>query len=475
MVTDDHRVEQLSLLGNEASAESWAQRPEDQWFDRKSGRIHARELGDALVSFANAEGGTIVLGIFDSRVEGTASRGDINAWRQAAFDFTEPPVKHAFSLRKCTNAAGQPDQLVVIDIRSSEHVHTNVKGQTYLRVGDENRRLGPIEAQELRYDKGDSAFDARLTESGLESLDEDLVTRYVAATSAASPETALPARGLFADRDGDPRATTAGLLVLGKNPQLIYPEAWVRVLRYEGRGRETGARANVVGDRRLEGSLVAQIEQAKELITEWLPRAIRLGESGRFEPSTIIPERAWLEAVVNAVSHRSYSLGGDHIRVELFEDRVEVESPGRLPGLVRLENIRSTRFARNPRIARALSDFGYARELGEGVNRMFDEMRVAGLPDPLYRQGPASVQVILQADPLTRRILEHLPAGSDRFAEHLARLGSVTTAEAMQLLSRSRPSTLRYLKKLGAAGLLDRIGGPHDPTAHWRLPRELGE
>ena len=103
---------------------------------------------------------------------------------------------------------------------------------------------------------------------------------------------------------------------------------------------------------------------------------------------------------MNAVVHRSYSLGGDHVRVELFEDRLTVESPGRLPGLVRLENIRSTRFARNPRIASAMNDLGYGRELGEGVDRMFQEMELAGLPDPVFTQGPASVLVTLLADPL---------------------------------------------------------------------------
>ena len=81
---------------------------------------------------------------------------------------------------------------------------------------------------------------------------------------------------------------------------------------------------------------------------------MRLGTRGRFTRSTIIPEFAWLEAIVNAVTHRSYSIGGDHIRVEIFDDRIEIGSPGRLPGLVRIDNLRSTRFARNPRIARAL-------------------------------------------------------------------------------------------------------------------------
>ena len=468
----DARVEQIAFPGDGGSIDPWIERKEDQWFDRKSGRIRARELADVLAGFANAEGGTIVIGIPEGRVEGTASSGDLNAWRQAALDFTEPPVKHTFRVLECRNHQDEPDQLIMIDIESSERVHSNVKGETYLRVGDSTRRLGPTEAQELRYDKGDSAFDARATEAALDALDRDHTNRYVDAIGATAPANALIARGLVAEHDGLRRATTAGLLLLGDNPQLIYPEAAVRVLRYAGFSRETGARANVVGDHRIEGSIVTQIERAKELIGELLPKAIRLGESGRFGPSTLIPEPVWLEALVNAVTHRSYSLGGDHIRVELFQDRVEVTSPGRLPGLVRAENIRSTRFARNPRIARALSDLGYGRELGEGVNRMFEEMRDAGLPEPLYEQGAASVRVILKADQLGRRLLEHLPPASGRFAEYLGQRGRVTTTEAIALFERSRPTVLGYLKRLEGQGLLEHVGSRFDRNGYWRLPRE---
>jgi ATP-dependent DNA helicase RecG len=172
------------------------------------------------------------------------------------------------------------------------------------------------------------------------------------------------------------------------------------------------------------------------------------------------------------VTHRSYSIGGDHVRVELFDDRLEVESPGRLPGLVRLENIRSTRFARNPRIARALSDLGYGRELGEGVNRMFEEMSRVGLPDPVYQQGPASVRVVLLADPIVARILDHLPPGSERFAEHLSRVGRITTTDAVALLAASRPTVLRHLHDLESRDLIEHVGtSPKDPRGFWRLAR----
>ncbi len=469
---DDARIEQISLPGVEPAENvlELAHRPENQWFDRKSGRIGARELGDVLVGFANAEGGTIALGITnDRRVEGITASGKVNEWRQAARTFTEPPIRHRFTVVPCLNANGETDELAVIEVESSEQVHTNSRGETFLRVGDATHRLGPAEAQELRYDKGDATFDGKASDGTADDLGQGLVDAYASAAGASNAASALTARGLAIERDGAVTPTLAGLLVLGVEPQRHHPEACVRILRHEGIREETGARANIVADRRIEGTLPAQIEEARALVREWLPEAIRLGQDGRFSPTPVIPEAAWLEAVVNAVTHRSYSLGGDHIRVSLFRDRIEVESPGRLPGLVRTENIRRTRFARNPRIARALSDLGYGRELGEGVNRMFEEMERVGLPEPLYEQGPASVRVTLRADPTGARMLDLLPTGSGRFVEYVTQRGRVTTSEAVELLGRARPTALRYLRRLEGAGLLERVGSTYDPTAYWRL------
>lgn len=468
-------IEQLRLLAEDGVVKFLTSRAEDQWLERTSARTDARHLGNLMVGFANGEGGLIVIGIRDGRIEGVAGAGKrMNEWRQAALDFTEPPVRHKFELIECTNADGQPDHIVVIEVESSERAHENNRGETYFRVGDENRRLGALEAQELRYDKGDSTFDGTaVADADLSDLDPALIDRYLRRVGArASAEVVLPARGLAAERDGLPRPTVAGLLVFGRAPQTAFPEASLRLLRYRGSSRETGTRGNVTRDRRLEGPIVAQIDAARQLLRRWLPPAIRLEREGRFVRSTLIPQFVWLEAIVNAVTHRSYSIGGDHVRVELFDDRLEVESPGRLPGLVRLDNIRSTRFARNPRVARALSDLGYGRELGEGVNRMFEEMSRAGLPDPVYTQGPASVRVILLADPIARHILDRLPPGSERFVEYLSRSERVTTTQAVELLRASRPTVLRYLRDLAEQGLIEHVGTSlKDPRGYWRVTR----
>lgn len=103
---------------------------------------------------------------------------------------------------------------------------------------------------------------------------------------------------------------------------------------------------------------------------------------------------------------------------------------------------------------------------------MFEEMNRVGLPDPVFSQGPASVRVILLADPLAGRILDRLPAGSERFVEHLSRAGRVTTTEAVDLIQSSRPTVLRYLHDLAEHGLIEHVGTSlKDPRGYWRLKR----
>ena len=90
------------------------------------------------------------------------------------------------------------------------------------------------------------------------------------------------------------------------------------------------------------------------------------------------------EIVVNAATHRDYGIKGTDIQIKMFDDRLEVDSPGAFAGMVKKENIRYTHFSRNPKIAAFLKDYGYVKEYGEGVDRMCKELEAIGLPDPVY-------------------------------------------------------------------------------------------
>lgn len=441
---------------------------EDQWFDRKSARIAPRDLADTLIAFGNAEGGVVVVGLWGGLVEGTDRTKELrNDQMQAALDHTDPPVRARSRLVGCRREDGSDDHLLVIEIEPGEVVHTNKKDLAYLRVGDENRRLSFAQRQELVFDRGQGSYEARLSGLPLKDLNRTLIEQYAGAVGASDVERLLGARGLA--RDGV--LTIAGCLLFAQHPQAALPEAYIRVLRYRGKERGTGSRQQLVEDRRIEGPLPLQILEARERIKDLEPKRRALSD-GRFSDVGLVPADAWLEAVVNAAIHRSYSVAGDHTRVEIFDDRIEVTSPGRFPGIVAMSQPdQAPRYARNPRIARVLADLSFGQELGEGIKRMFEEMRLAGLQDPRYHQSSGAVHVELSGEPLDRKLDALLPDETREIVAVLRGAERLSTIEVARAIGLSRPATIRRLNALREAGVVHWVGkSPKDPRAYWTLP-----
>ncbi|MCY4555457.1 MAG: putative DNA binding domain-containing protein [Chloroflexi bacterium] len=445
--------------------------PEDQWFDRKSSRVGARELADTLVALANAEGGTVIVGLRNSEVEGIAAAGPakLAGWQQAAIDFTVPTVPHKSRLVECRNTRGERDRLFVVEVEVSEQVHTNRKDEVYLRVGDENRRLTYSQRQELLYDKGQVAYEVTpVAGAGVGDLNRSLLDNYAERLEHPDPERLLDARGLLT-RSGE--LTVAAVLLFGANPQRRLPQASVRVLRFGGTERGTGARQQLLSDVRIEGPIPLLLDAARQAISNALPARRALAGGDRFERIPLIPTEAWLEGLVNAVIHRSYSIGGDHIRVEIFDDRVEIESPGRFPGVVDMRDpLEISRFARNPRVARVCADLRLAQELGEGIRRIFEEMRLAGLADPGYAQTAGSVRLTLSSVIVDRALEERLPRAARAVLRLIREAGRLSTGEAVEATGSSRPVVLRQLQALEREGLIEWVGkSKKDPRAYWKL------
>ena len=386
----------LALPAGETAAALLAL-PEDQWFDRKSVRMLPKDLGPSLTAFANAEGGIIVIGLHDGQVEGLRGYPEkINSFRQAAIDFTVPPVSMSVSEVACVNSRGEDDLLLVLRVDPGERVHEVKTGECYIRVGDETRKLGYPQRQELEFDKGQAQYDG-LPCPGvtMNDLDRLFLEDYRQSIRASSVNSLMQARNLLT-RSGE--ITNAAYLLFGQRPQDVFLHAQVRVRRFLGTDRGTGAGLALEEgtDRRVEGPIPRCVTDATMIIDELLPHRRRLARSGRFEAAPIVPRDAWVEGLINAIIHRSYSMAGDYIRVDIFTDRMEIESPGRFPGLPSpARPTQITRFARNPRIARVCADLRIGEEAGEGVKRIFDEMRSAGLAEPVYEQTRASVRLIL--------------------------------------------------------------------------------
>jgi ATP-dependent DNA helicase RecG len=443
---------------------------EDQWFERKSFRVEPRSLAEAMIGFANADGGTLVVGIHRGVVEGTdGSTEHRNELMQAHVQYCQPPVPAHAHLLACRRDGDVPDNLLVIDVRPGDTVYANTRDDVFLRVGDENRRLTYAQRQELLYDRGHGSYESRLVEvASLQDLDDELLQAYTRAVGHPDAARLLQARGLTIDG----QLTVAGVLLFSLSPQRFLPESFIRVLRYRGVERGTGSRQQLLRDETIEGPIARQLIEAREVIRDDQPRRRALTPQGTFDNIPLVPEDAWLEGLVNAAVHRSYSLAGDHIRVEIFANRIEITSPGRFPGLVDSTNpLGAPRYARNPRIARVCADQNFGQELGEGIRRMFDEMRLAGLADPLYEQTQASVKLTLLAEPVDRALEARLPRGARAIVAAIREAGQLSTGEIAELVGISRPTASRHLRVLRDAGLIVWVGkSPKDPRASWSLP-----
>lgn len=324
---------------------------ENQYFERKNSRVGNREVAHQISAMANASGGTIAIGIEDDGKIVGISEAQENTLRQVPIDFLQVIPKHEVEI--VTTEAGAKIFLFHVSPMPDEVV-TLKDGEAYLRVGDSARKLSAEKLLELEYSKGIRSCETRIiSDATIEDLDFELIEEYCKGLNIdiSTPLDILRARGLIKRREDGWNITVAAIVLFGKIPTQFLPSARVRFLRYEGMTAGVGKTFNVVKDITLERPLHRLLTEGKQLISSQMREFQQLGLDGKFKKILEYPEFAWLEGLVNAVTHRDYSISGDYIRVTMFDDRIEFLSPGKLPGIVTVENIQNTRFSRNPLIA----------------------------------------------------------------------------------------------------------------------------
>lgn len=487
MTNDKETPMQQPLAMNDVALFSTSK--ENQYFDRKSARKDDKEIAKHISAFANASGGKLVIGIEDGGdVTGFRRNGarNIEDFERAPLATCSPsPIVRAERV-SVTNSAGEDDIVLVLDIEaSSSHVISRLSdGEVFLRQNDRSVRLTRGQVLALEYDKGQRAFEDELIEdSSIEDVDHEVLDRYKGVLGTDLPdEQVLRSRRFM--RDG--KLTVAGALLFASDPSAMMPQARVRVLRYDGTRAETGKRLNITKERVFCGPLPRVIEGAYSLISGMLREFQFLASDGKFRTVPEYPEFAWFEGLVNAVTHRDYAYRGDYVRVSVFDDRLEIVSPGALPNIVTLDNMMTTRYSRNPRIARTLVEFGWVRELNEGVPRIYSEMQSMLLKDPTYSEpGGAKVQLTLENNIVARTVRRH-EALEDRLTEGVVsaldeyelaavRLaftnGRVTAKELAERIGRSQRTATRVLKGIaGPEGLLEWHGSSiNDPRQFYAL------
>jgi ATP-dependent DNA helicase RecG len=467
--------------------------PENKYFDRKSAKIKPSDLAPLISAFANAEGGTIVIGINDKtlEIEGVSVAGEdrLNDFINAAKDYCKPMPKNEYEYLNVVNTTGLPDKLLLIHIfPSQEQIVQTRKDETWLRIGDRTKEIKGNDYRNLEYSKNTRRFEDECTlEATIHDLDQELLAQYKHILNAdhLPIEQVLQARGLLKTVGGQTKLTNAAVLLFAENIMQFYPNCRVRFVRYEGNTAKTGTQINIVKDKSMDACILKLVDLAKGYIVTQLREFTALDtQTGTFKIVPEYPEFAWLEGIVNAIVHREYALAGDYILVAMYDDRLEIKSPGKLPNIVTVENIKHTRYARNPKISRVLTEFGYVRELNEGVKRIYSDMEAFFLDDPEYSEpGQQAVKLTLKNNIVMRRIRQKKQAmghiGSDIWGqlddlerEILIYMGSrkeVSRKELEEQTKKSRGTILKRLRHLSDLHIIKQNGRLRDPQRSYSI------
>ena len=360
-----------------------------QIFDRKSAKISSASLVNTIISFANADGGLIAIGIEENGdITGINEyQQNINELLTATINYCRPSLSLEKEYVDCIDYLGNKNRILLLSVPLDQNLYTNNRDESFLRVGDHSKKLSFDERLEFMYSKGAFNYEnTPLHETSLNDLDFNFIAQYCKQIKyPKTPEEYIEQNGYTKKILNQEKLTVAAVLLFAKNPQQFMPRARVRFTRYDGVEEKFGSNINVIQDRMFSGRILDVLRNTLSFVETQIKRFTNLDSDANFFSYAEYPKFVWKELIVNAIAHRDYSLRGTDIQIKMFNDHITVESPGRLPSMVRIDNIRKTHYSRNPKIAQFLFDYNYVREFGEGVNRIFKEMKEAGLKDPEYK------------------------------------------------------------------------------------------
>jgi ATP-dependent DNA helicase RecG len=409
-------VEPAAVVIDDAQAELVTQIEEGQFSEVKSVAISPSKLTHTISAFANTDGGELYIGISEQMLGGgtkkrewdgfpdvEAANGHLQAFERA-FPFGKD---FQYEFMRCP---GRPGVVLHVQVNRTQEIVKATDGKAYLRRGAMNQPQDTPEAwKRLEYTKGVVSFEGHTVPAPKELITESPVTidylNYV--VPKAQPEAWLRKQMLIAND----MPTVAGLLLFSEEPQAQMPKrCGIKVYRYETQ-ETTGFREVLTFiPITVEGCLYKQIKEAVDVTIKEVEKIPHLGAEG-MKPTTY-PHETLHEIITNAVIHRDYNIADD-IHVRIFDNRIEVQSPGRLPAHVTPKNILEERFARNGAIVRLLNKFPDPpnRDVGEGLNTAFDKMHQLGLKEPTIEERDSDVLVTIRHEPLAspeQTILKYL-------------------------------------------------------------------
>jgi ATP-dependent DNA helicase RecG len=390
---------------SERQAELLTKIEEGQFLDVKAVAIAPAKLSHSISAFANTDGGELYVGISEQILGGNVKQREWNGFpdvesangHMQAFERYFPLGNDfQYEFMRCPTRKGV---VLHVTITRTQGIVTATDGKVYIRRGAQN--LPQTKSDELRrleYTKGVISFERHTTKVAKELIVESPVTQdylnYV--VPSAQPAAWLKKQSLIVND----LPTVAGLLLFAEEPQAQLPKrCGIKVYRYETNESEGYRDVLTFIPITVEGHLYKQIKEAVDITVTEVEKIKRMGPAGL--ESITYPRETLHEIITNAVIHRDYSIADD-VHVRIFDNRIEVQSPGRLPAHITPANILTERFARNGAIVRLLNKFPDPpnRDVGEGLNTAFEKMHQLGFKEPSVEERDSDVLVTIRHEPL---------------------------------------------------------------------------
>src|ERR1044072_3455618 len=362
--------------------------------ERLDFKQQAARLLEAIAAMAMTDGGIIAIGVRDDR-----SFVGSNLGQRARDTVLDAGHKCGVQVQaREIEVEGNAVMLVAVpEIRG--RIVTTPDGRLLRRVGSSCQPLvGDALARFVREREERSAEEEPALDLELGDLRLDLINRALNTDGKRKVKRQGLVRGLIdlevakpAEPPLDPIILRSAAVLFSEDAARSVPGAAIQIARREGVGPGQGP---VFEREELRGPVPELLDGALAFID----RDTIHKESGRGTHSERIPEyppTVVREAVRNALAHRDYGLAGATVDITIWDDRIEIQSPGPLPGHITLDNIRAEHYSRNRRLMHVLKLFNLVEEYGEGIDRMFSEMEERLMEPPHFTATESSVTVTL--------------------------------------------------------------------------------
>jgi ATP-dependent DNA helicase RecG len=438
---------------------------EGDFFDRKAFGLSPKKAQRAAVAFANADGGEFVIGIADDRAvpepserwSGAPSIEDFNDIIQSLFSLT-PAVDFRHEFLK---ASGKKGWVLRVIVSKSSSVSKSADNTVYQRQGASSVTISdPEKITAMGFAKGAASFEDYHVDVQPELVVDGLEARsFTAGLHPQQDPLAYCVNEALIDRISF-KPTCAGILLFADQPQPIFPRRCATKIVFYDTKQDTPEREHLKKNVTIEGPIHLQFKQVLEEITT-IMSGISVMTAQGLSKIDYPPEAIW-EVVANALIHRDYSISDD-IQISIFQNRIEVKSPGKLPGFVNIENYLDVRYSRNPKLVRTLARHKNPinKDLGEGLNTAFEKMRLWKLQSPILQEVGNYVVVTLPHAPLAtpeEAIMEYL--GSHE------QIRNRTARDITGIRSENQMKEVFY--RLRDKEMIERVPGKKGNAAAWQ-------